>query len=211
MDRVYTLQDVANSINISIEQASGVSPNTWLKATVQENKLMLTPDASHSFAFGGDTSNFLATAGINTFFSGHSAATIDINAQVADSLEFLAAGQVNTYGEIFTGDEANALLMTNIQKQEAITFIGSSDNTLDGHYNSLIATVGLEGRSVERDYDYNILITNQMREMRDATSAVNLDEEMANLIKFQHAYTAAAKLITTSDEMLVTLLNSVNR
>ncbi len=211
MDRVYTLHDVANSINASIEQASSMSPNPWLRATVQDDNLVLTPDAGHSFAFGGDTSNFLATAGINTFFSGHSAATIDINAQVADSLEFLAAGQVNTYGEIFTGDEANALLMTNIQKQEAITFIGSSDNTLDGHYNSLIATVGLEGRSVERDYDYNILITNQMREMRDATSAVNLDEEMANLIKFQHAYTAAAKLITTSDEMLVTLLNSVNR
>jgi len=45
--------------------------------------------------------------------------------------------------------------------------------------------------------------------MRDNTSGVSLDEEMANLIKFQHAYSAAAKLITTSDEMLRTLLNSV--
>ena len=35
---------------------------------------------------------------------------------------------------------------------------------------------------------------------------MNLDEEMANLIKYQHSYTAAAKLITTADQMLQTLL-----
>jgi flagellar hook-associated protein 1 FlgK len=211
LDRAYTLQDVANAINTSIEQASSMSPNPWLRATVEGNKLMLTPDADHSFAFGNDTSNFLATAGLNTFFTGHSAATIGVNSQVADSLEFLAAGQVTPYGEIFAGDDSNALLITNIQRREDVRFYGSSNNTLDGHYNSLVAAVGLESRSVARDFDYNTLITNQMREMRDATSGVNLDEEMANLIKFQHAYTAAAKLITTSDEMLQTLLASVNR
>ena len=211
MDRVYTLQDMANAINVAIEEASGQSPNTWLKATVENNKLLLSPDSAHSFAFGGDTSNFLATAGLNTFFKGDSAASIDVNEQVEHSLEFLAAGQVNEYGEIFAGDESNALLITNIQRQENIRFNGASNNTMDGHYNGLVASVGLEARSVQRDHEYNTLITNQMREMRDATSAVNLDEEMANLIKFQHAYTAAAKLITTSDEMLQILLNSVNR
>lgn len=212
MDRAYTLQDVAASINSAVAEASGMSPtNSWLQATVQENKLVLTPKGGHSFAFGGDTSNFLATAGLNTFFTGHDAATIGVNEAVANSLEFLAAGQVNDHGEIFKGDESNVLLMTNIQRQEDIRFKGASNNTLEGHYNGLVASVGLEGRSVERDFEYNTLITNQMREMRDATSGVNLDEEMANLIKFQHAYTAAAKLITISDEMLQTLLNSVNR
>ncbi len=212
MDRVYTLQDVAASINSAVAEASGMSPsNSWLRATVQDNKLVLTPRGGHSFAFGGDTSNFLATAGLNTFFTGHDAATIGVNEAVANSLEFLAAGQVNDHGEIFKGDESNVLLMTNIQRQEDIRFKGASNNTLEGHYNGLVASVGLEGRSVERDFEYNTLITNQMREMRDATSGVNLDEEMANLIKFQHAYTAAAKLISISDEMLQTLLNSVNR
>ena len=45
--------------------------------------------------------------------------------------------------------------------------------------------------------------------MRDSTSGVSLDEEMANLMKYQHAYTAAARLITMSDELLRTLLQSV--
>ncbi len=211
MDRVYTLYDVANAINVAVENASGVSPNTWLQATVEENKLVLIPDAGHSFAFGGDTSNFLATAGLNTFFTGHSAATIGVNAQVADSLEYVAAGKVDSFGEIFAGDQTNALLITNLQNKEDIHFTGAANNTMDGHYNALVATIGIKGRTVDRDFEYNTLVTTQLREMRDATSGVNLDEEMANLIKFQHAYTAAAKLITVSDEMLVTLLNSVNR
>ncbi len=211
MDRVYTLNDVAHAINVAVENASGVTTPRWLTATVEENKLVLTPDPSHSFAFDGDTSNFLATAGLNTFFTGHSAATIGVNSQVADSLEYVAAGQVDDYGEIFAGDQTNALLITNIQNKEAIHFTGASDNTLDGHYNALVATIGIKGRTVERDFEYNTLITTQLQEMRDATSGVNLDEEMANLIKFQHAYTAAAKLITISDEMMVTLLNSLNR
>ena len=56
---------------------------------------------------------------------------------------------------------------------------------------------------------FNTLVSNQLSELRDSTSGVSLDEEMANLIKFQHAYSAAAKLITTSDEMLRTLLDVV--
>jgi flagellar hook-associated protein FlgK len=212
MERTYDLQDVADAINTSIMNASGESDPTllWIKASVSpENKLVLTPDGNHQFAFGGDTSNFLATAGINTFFTGYSASTIDVNETVSESEEYLAAGTVNSNGEIFKGDQSNGLLMTNIQRDEYVSFRGSATNTLDGHYNSLIAQIGMESRTVERDLEFNALVTNQMEELRDSTSGVSLDEEMSNLIKFQHAYSAAAKLITAADEMLLTLLQAV--
>ena len=45
-----------------------------------------------------------------------------------------------------------------------------------------------------------------MRSCVASVSGVNLDEELANLIKYQSSYTAAAKLITTADQMLETLL-----
>jgi flagellar hook-associated protein FlgK len=209
-DRAYTLEDIANAINISIMNASGES-TSWVQARVEDERLTLTPDADHKFAFGGDSSNFLATAGLNTFFSGHSAATIQVNTFVADNLEHVAAGKVNDHGEIFRGSELNALDLTNIQRMEDIAFKGSSANTLDGHYNSLVAEIGLKGQSVERDLEYNTIVTGQLQQMNDSVSGVNLDEEMANLIKFQHAYSAAAKLITISDEMLQTLLATVAR
>lgn len=209
-DRAYTLEDIASAINISIINASG-EPTSWIQASVENEHLVLTPDTTHKFAFGGDSSNFLATAGLNTFFSGNSASTIQVNPLLAGSLEHVAAGKVNEYGQIFRGNELNALDLTNIQRMEDIRFRGSSDNTLDGHYNSLVAEIGLRSQTIERDFEYNTLVTGQLREMRDSVSGVNLDEEMANLIKFQHAYSAAAKLITISDEMLQTLLATVGR
>ena len=211
LDRAYTLQDVADSFNISMKNANAVdaSGQQWVTASVFNNQITFTPSGGHQFAFGGDTSNFLATAGINTFFTGSSADSININSLVSEDLNNLATGTVNQFGEMFTGDNSNILEITNIQRKEAIAFIGSASDTLDGHYNSLVAEIGLKSKSVEADLEFNIQVNDQLNIMRDAASGVSLDEEMANLIKFQHAYSAAAKLITASDEMMQTLLNTI--
>ena len=49
-----------------------------------------------------------------------------------------------------------------------------------------------------------------MQELRDNVSGVSLDEEMANIIKYQQAYSAAAKLVSISDEMLRALLGTIS-
>jgi flagellar hook-associated protein 1 FlgK len=49
----------------------------------------------------------------------------------------------------------------------------------------------------------------QLENYRESISGVSLDEEMVNLIKFQSAYDASAKLISTADELIQTVLNIV--
>jgi flagellar hook-associated protein FlgK len=208
LEGANTLYDVANAINDAIVNAGAAGA---LHTSVVDNRLALTPGAGHQFAFANDTSNFLQVAGLNTFFTGYSAGTLKVNDAVANNLEFLAAARVGEHGQVFRGDNSNALLITNIQRHENVRFTGGAMNTLDGFYNSLVTEIGTRGRALGRNYEHNSLVSSQLHELRDATSGVSLDEEMANLIKFQHAYSAAAKLITTSDEMLLTLLNSVAR
>ena len=53
---------------------------------------------------------------------------------------------------------------------------------------------------------YNTALADDLDTRASAISGVNLDEEMTNLIRYQHSYTAAAKLITTADQMLETIL-----
>jgi flagellar hook-associated protein 1 FlgK len=73
----------------------------------------------------------------------------------------------------------------------------------------MVGSIGIESQSIQREKSYNGGNTEEMKETRDNISAVSLDEEMTNLIKFQHAYMAAAKLITTAQEMLDEILQTV--
>jgi flagellar hook-associated protein 1 FlgK len=49
----------------------------------------------------------------------------------------------------------------------------------------------------------------QLENYRETLSGVSIDEEMINLVKFQNAYQAAAKLITTADDMMQSVLNMI--
>ena len=207
LERAYSLNDVANIINKTVGAATNGS--SWLTASISDNSLRLTPDASHQFAFANDTSNFLQVAGLNTFFTGSGAANIGLNSMITGNLNNIAAATVGPQGQIFRGDNTNSLQITGIQHAEYIAFRGGATNTLDGFYNTLVGQVANTTRTISQSYDSTVLVNNQVAAMRDSVSGVSLDEEMANLIKYQHAYTAAARLITMSDEMLQTLLDSV--
>ena len=207
LESAYSLDDVVGIINRTV--AAATNGSGWVTASNSANSLRLTPDAGHQFAFANDTSNFLQIAGLNTFFSGSSAASISMNSLIAGDLNNLTAATVGPQGQIFRGDNTNSLKITNIQHDEYVTFLGGSSNTLDGFYNILVGQVANTTRTINHSYESSVLINKQVSEMRDSVSGVSLDEEMANLVKYQHAYTAAARLITMSDEMLQTLLDSV--
>jgi flagellar hook-associated protein 1 FlgK len=205
--RAYSLTDVTNIINKTV--AAATNNSGWVTASNFENSLRLTPDATHQFAFANDSSHMLQIVGLNTFFSGNSAASIGLNSVVTGNLNNLAAATVGPQGQIFRGDNTNSLKITNTQHDEYVTFTGGAKDTLDGFYNTLVGQVANTTRTLGHSYDSTVLVNKQVKEMRDSVSGVSLDEEMANLVKYQHAYTAAARLITMSDEMLQTLLDSV--
>ncbi len=73
----------------------------------------------------------------------------------------------------------------------------------------MVGSMGVVSAGISRSKAFNEMMANKMSEMRDSISAVSLDEEMTNLIKYQHAYTAAAKLVQISNEMLNVLLELV--
>jgi flagellar hook-associated protein 1 FlgK len=67
-----------------------------------------------------------------------------------------------------------------------------------------IATLGAESR--DRLETQN-LIMKQLKDMRESISGVNMDEELSNMIKYQHGYAAAARFVTTVNSLLDTLIN----
>jgi len=176
-----------------------------------------------SLAFANDTSNVLAALGINTFFTGNTAGGMGVNTHIGTNKDYIAAGQVDTtvtsssYGSFATGDNTNARAIADLQStsqtisQWTVDRVngntqGSVTATIEDYFHSMVSSIGIKSASISRTKSFNEVMTTKLESVRDSISAVNLDEEMTNMIRFQHAYTAAAKLISVADELLTSLL-----
>lgn len=155
----------------------------------------------------------LGTEGVSVTFNG----TFDAN----DTYSISVTPSSDTYGDFFPGDNTNSLNISNLQYQnvtvkqwdysrtEGASSRDVTNTTLDDYLHQMIGSIGIESQSVQRESAYTQAIHEQISQTRDNISAVSLDEEMANLIRYQHAYMAAAKLITTAEEMLDEVLKTV--
>ncbi|MDR2577285.1 MAG: flagellar hook-associated protein FlgK [Chitinispirillales bacterium] len=107
------------------------------------------------------------------------------------------------------GDNTNALLIAELRNSLTMTpdSIGNPTATFAEYFSSVIGRLGLNTNQAQSNLQTRIFLAEQYEAQQDMIAGVSLDEEMANLIRFQHTYTAAARLITTVDRMLETLLN----
>jgi flagellar hook-associated protein 1 FlgK len=188
-----------------------------MTCVVNDGKLEISATNGYTFAFSNDSSNALAALGMNTFFKGSNAGSIGMSDTIGSEMNFIAAGLIDNNGVFVSGDNTNAVSMTDLQfatmdisrwrcdRLEG-NMEGSITTSVDGYYHALVGSIGTLSESISRERSFDVVTASKLNELRDSISAVSLDEEMANLIKFQHAYSAAAKLITTADEMLTTLL-----
>lgn len=77
----------------------------------------------------------------------------------------------------------------------------------DATYNAMVVQLGVQTQSVNRNVDVQQNVVNKAEDARDNVAGVSLNEEMTNLIKFQHSFSAAAKFIGVIDQTLDTLIN----
>jgi flagellar hook-associated protein 1 FlgK len=145
------------------------------------------------------------SAGTNTtaLGGGSSAEAIQVNAAISNNLDLIAASDSSAG---IPGNNGQAIAIANLQ--HSLTMNGSS-STFEEYYNSLVSKVGGDMQSAEAYFNHQSDMVVQLENRRESISGVSLDEEMINLIKFQTAYNAAAKLISTADELLQTVLNMV--
>jgi flagellar hook-associated protein 1 FlgK len=102
------------------------------------------------------------------------------------------------------GDNENALALADLIHQ-GLTVL--DNQSLEDHYQYLVAQVGLKTQEASEALTFTENFLNHLNDRRDSVSGVSLDEEATNLIRFQRAYQAAARLIRATDELFQTLLN----
>ena len=83
------------------------------------------------------------------------------------------------------------------------------ERTFDDYFADTVTRIGLKGEQAENMLASQKAIMNDLRDLRDSISGVNVDEELADIIKFQYGYQAAAKFISVQDQLLNTLINRI--
>lgn len=127
----------------------------------------------------------------------------------------IAADTDNVVGDTYSfsvpqgnasGDNATLLAV----KLKGVTDPGASvlrGSSLDAYYGSMIGELGIAAQSSKRLAENQQTLINQITNWRESTAGVNIDEEMSNMIRFQKGYNAAARVLTSIDEMLDKLIN----
>lgn len=203
-----SLQDIVNTIN---NAGTGV-PN--LTASIEDGKLKLVTDNGYSFAFGEDSSGAMAALGLNTFFDGGRGRDISINQLIRSDLSYINSNHVNGAGEYNVGDNKIAKELAALQYQkvefDTIGNISTKAETLQEYYDTLVGKIGADTSTANFHYKFEKALASELDARQEEIGGVNLNEEMGNLIRFQHNYSASAKLITTADKMFQTLLSLKN-
>ncbi len=159
-------------------------------------------DKSKTNNFAGGT-NFAGALGLHRFFDGKDATDINLHSAFKTNPTLISAGKAPV-----SGDNTLALDMVQQQSEKYDFKVGNItyNTSLYGMFDTLATDVGTKTSSAISHKDSVTAQFNATQLEYFGVSQVNTDEEMTNLIKYQTSYGAAAKVISTVDKMMQTLL-----
>ncbi len=127
-----------------------------------------------------------------------------INSRILADPNVIASGFAGNRNDVNSGDGRAALAIAGLRNNNVM--IGKH-NSFDDYFASTTAEIALKGEQAGISVESHQLIMNDLISMQQSVSGVSMDEEMSEMIKFQHGYNAAAKFIAQMDEMLDTIIN----
>ncbi|NBI27732.1 flagellar hook-associated protein FlgK [Chengkuizengella marina] len=146
------------------------------------------------------------------------ASSITVNPEIQDNPSKIASSsRVDESGNVIFGNNDISLLiggMKNIDLSYTSGTAGDpvlSNGTFDEFFRSMIGQLGVQSQEASRQVDNQLVLVQQVEINRLSVSGVSLDEELADMIKFEQAYNASARMMTTIDELLNKLINGTGR
>lgn len=212
LDTIETYTDASNRVyiqtvnsKISITSTSGSIQGTidardrsvlQIKQSLDNlaNLLITEVNNLHSTGYGLNGTNNTA------FFSGSNAADIQVNSALIENPELIQLSN----NPAAPGNNFIALAIAQLKTK---TQPSLNNLTIPGFYTKTVETIAADLNAVNSKLSDQKTITELFEQRRQSVSGVSIDEEMTELLKYQKAYQASAKLISTVDELLETLIN----
>lgn len=138
------------------------------------------------------------------FFAGTGAADLAVKSTVAGDPDLIAAANTDGGGAGAPGDGDNALDLANLAGQSVVSL---GNNTIGGYYRQMVVDLGLTTQGADDQVEGQGAVVTFLENQQQSIAGASLDEEAVNLIESQRAYQAAARVITSVDQMLDRLIN----
>ena len=157
-------------------------------------------DAVNALHQAGTDATGAAGLAFFTYTAGNEAGSLAVNAAIiADPRLVAAAGAANQPGD--------GTVAASIADLRSALLFGSGSQTASDIYAGIVSRIGSDARQGTEMAANQALVVDHLERRRESISGVSLDEEATDMIRFQHAYQAAARVITAVDEMLDLLIN----
>ena len=188
------LNVTSGSLRGTIDARDGELAGLRAEIDTLAGSLISEVNALHAGGYG------LAGTTGESFFTGTTAGDIAVNASLVSDL-----GKIQASGEAgAVGDNAVVLALAQLAEKK----VGALGNqTFSANYGQSVAKLGQSLSNVNTQLGNQQIVEQMLARQRDSVSGVSLDEEMTDLIKYQRAFEASARMITTVDAMLETVLN----
>ncbi|MGE5314683.1 MAG: flagellar hook-associated protein FlgK [Acidobacteriota bacterium] len=164
--------------------------------------IMDSVNQAHASGYGLKASSSDPSAPTGTlFFSSYGNGVLSVNSSLATNPRLIAASSTGA-----AGDNIQANKIANIFDQPTMNGGTVSHNQF---YTALVGKIGTDSSDASREEASQNLILSQIEAQRNSFSGVSLDEEMTNMIRYQRAYDASAKLVKVVDEMMTTIIQTI--
>jgi flagellar hook-associated protein 1 FlgK len=173
-----------------------ILPEQMNNLDLMASTLITEVNALHSNGQGLDGSSGVA------FFTGADATSIAVNPGLTASN--VAAAEYDALSPRIPGDGSNALA---IARLENALIMNGNTASINGFYRSQIASLGQKTDQAILMTENQQLLVEHLESQQEAIAGVSLDEETTNMLQYQQTYQAAARVMTTLDEMLDTIVN----
>ncbi len=135
-------------------------------------------------------------------FRDNAARTVGVNEALSDPVKVAASDNPLEV----PGNNGAALKIA--QLQHALT-MSSNSSSFNEFYSSVVGKVGSLAQMAKNNGEHSALVAEQLQLKQESVSGVSIDEEMTNLIRFQQAYSASARIISKVDELLDNIIRMV--
>ncbi|MCX2716923.1 flagellar hook-associated protein FlgK [Helicobacter sp. MIT 21-1697] len=213
IDRITTMNDVVRAINENTDDNKDNNAlndvDDYFRAYYDNgarefNILAKNPSQGLYIAIQDKGSNFTGAFGLNKFFNGDDAHNIALNQEYIKD-----ATLIRPWLTPVNGNFEVANMMQQLQYDDVDFYINKYEKKqmrIPEYFQFLAGRVANQTEATQRTKETKDAVLSAVKKEHLAISQVSLDEEMVNLIKFQGGYAANAKVITTIDRMIETLL-----